>query len=172
MKEIYFAKVLIFYIHNIIIKIKKLIKNTNKNINYSTLSNKFPNNTNKSYVKLNLKTTKYINPIFDINIAIKNFANYFALILFIVKVYILVKRKQKIEKEFLSQIPGAEVTTGEELPKIPKFYIDNNAVWPNYAGYFKYNKRKKNRKHVLIVNTNDEEANKFIYNELLLFRSR
>ena len=155
-------------------------RNIIKNLTYSTLSNIFPKNTSKSYEYLNLKTMKCTNLIFDINIAIKNFGNWFALILAIAKIYFLGyfltkrflpineeynKRKSKIEKEFLAQIPDAKIMTQEDLQKIPKLHIEK-VVWSNYAGSFKYDKRKKNRQRGLI--TNDGEANKFTYNGLLM----
>ena len=161
-------------------------RNRIKNITFSTLSNKFAENISYSYVTLNVKTMNCRHLIFDINIAIKNFANWFALLLFIAKVVFLVhflrrkllpineeyhKRKEKIEKEFLAQIPDADIMPITELLRIPKYHIER-VIWSNYAGSFKYDKSKKKRKRYEQQKQTDGEANKFTYNALLMNRNR
>lgn len=161
-------------------------KNRIKNLTFSTLSNIFPENTSLSYIKLNLKTMKCTHLTFDINIAIRNIGNWFALLIFITKVVIFGyflrrkftpindeynKRKQKIEQEFLAQIPDAQIMTAADLARIPKYHIER-VVWGNYAGSFKYDKRKKNKKRFGQQNLTDNgEANKFTYNGLLMNRN-
>ena len=160
-------------------------KNRIKNLTFSTLSNIYPENISYSYVTLNLKTMKCKHLIFDKNIAIKNFGNWFALLLFISKVVFLIyyfrksllpineeynKRKEKIEQEFLAQIPDAEIMTYAELLRIPKYHIER-VIWSNYAGSFKYDKSKKNRKRFGQQKGMDGEANKFTYNGLLMNRN-
>ena len=160
-------------------------KNRIKNLTFSTLSNIFPENISYAYTTLNLKTMKCKHLIFDKNIAIKNFGNWLALIIFITKAVFLIyffrknlipineehnKRKEKIEREFLAQIPDAQVMTYEELARIPKYHIER-FVWSNYAGSFKYDKSKKNRKRFGQQDKPDGEANKFTYNGLLMNRN-
>ena len=132
-------------------------KNRIKNLTFSTLSNMFPENISYSYITLNLKTMKCKHLIFDKDIAIKNFGNWLALLIFISKVVFLIyylknsllpiddeykKRKEKIEQEFLTQITDAEIMTYAELLRIPKYHIER-VIWSNYAGSFKYDKSKK-----------------------------
>jgi hypothetical protein len=120
--------------------------------------------------------------IFIRDIAIKNFVNWFALILFISKVVFLVyyfrksllpiseefkKRKEKIEQEFLAQIPYAEIMAYKDLVRIPKYHIEK-VIWSNYAGSFKYDKSKKNRKRFGQKKNIDGEANRFTNNGLLI----
>ena len=160
-------------------------QNRIKNLTFSTLSNVFPENISYAYTTLNLKTMQCKHLIFDMNIAIKNFGNWLALIIFIAKSVFLIyffrkglmpineeynKRKEKIEQEFLAQIPDAEVMTYQDLLKIPKYHIER-VIWSNYAGSFKYDKSKKNRKRFGQQNKQDGEANKFTYNALLMNRN-
>ena len=161
-------------------------KNRIKNLTFSTLSNKFDDNISSSYESLNLKTMKCKHLIFDMNVAIKNVGNWLALVIFITKVVFLCyflrrkfipindeynKRKEKIEKEFLAQIPDAQVMPLSELLRIPKYHIER-VVWSNYAGSFKYDKSKKNRKRFGQQTKVDAEANKFTYNGLLMNRNQ
>ena len=157
-------------------------KNRIKNLTFSTLSNRFPDNISLAYTTLNLKVMKCTHLIFNRDIAIKNFGNWFEVILFISKVVFLVyyfrrnalpineeynKRKEKIEQEFLAQIPDAEIMTYKDLVKIPKYHIER-VIWSNYAGSFKFDKSKRNRKRFGQKDHIDAEANKFTYNGLLM----
>ena len=157
-------------------------KNRIKNLTFSTLSNFFPENTSYSFVTLNFKTMKCTHLMFDKDIAIKNIGNWIALLIFITKVVVLSyflrrkflplndeynKRKKKIEQEFLGQIPDAQIMTSEDLAKTPKNHIER-VVWGNYAGSFKYDKTKKNRKRFGKQIKDNGEANKFTYNGLLM----
>ena len=161
-------------------------KNRIKNLTFSTLSNRFPENISLAYTTLNLKTMKCTHLIFNRDIAIKNFGNWFALILFISKVVFLVyyfrknllpiseefkKRKEKIEQEFLAQIPDAEIMAYKDLVRIPKYHIER-VIWSNYAGSFKYDKSKKNRKRFGQKKAIDGEANRFTYNGLLMNKNQ
>ena len=160
-------------------------KNRIKNLTFSTLSNIFPENISLDYTTLNLKTMSCKHLIYNMDIAIKNIGNWIALILFIAKLVFIVytfrrklkpineeynKRKEKIEKEFLTQIPDAQVMTMADLARIPKYHIER-VVWSNYAGAFKYDKSKKNRKRFGQQNQTDAEGNKFTYNGLLMNRN-
>ena len=161
-------------------------KNRIKNLTFSTLANKFPENISYSYIQLNGKTMKCKHLIYDLDIAVKNFGNWFALILFLGKAVIFYyfikekfnpineeykKRKEKIENEILAQIPDAELLNQAALEMIPKYHIEK-VIWSNYAGAFKYDKNKKNRKKLGIQGQEDGEANKFTYNGLLMNKNR
>ena len=160
-------------------------KNRIKNLTFSTLANKFPENSSYSYVKLLRKTMKCKHLIYDLDIAIKNFGNWFAVILFLAKAVIFYyfirekfrpineeykKRKEKIEAEILAQIPDAQLLFEADLEKMPKYHIEK-VIWSNYAGAFKYDKNKKNKKK-LGIKEDDGEANKFTYNGLLMNKNR
>ena len=163
-------------------------RNRIKNLTFSTLSNIFPENCSYDYIELNRKLMQCKGLIYDLDIAIKNFGNWFAVILFLGKMVILSyfirekfkpitdeykKRKEKIENEILEQIPDAKLLNQEELERIPKYHIEK-IIWSNYAGAFKYDKNKKNKKRFLMQNKNqdDGEANKFTYNGLLMNKNR
>ena len=158
-------------------------RNRIKNLTFSTLANRFPENSSDSYIKLNGKTMTCKHLIYDLDIAIENFGNWFAVVLFLAKMVIFYyfirekfkpineeynKRKEKIEIEILQQIPDAKLLFLPDLEKIPKYHIEKE-IWSNYAGAFKYdkNKKKKNYKY-----KDDGEANKFTYNGLLMNKNR
>ena len=158
-------------------------KNRIKNLTFSTLANKFPDNSSYSYIKLNRKTMKCKHLIYDLDIGIKNFGNWLTVVLFLAKVIIFYyfirekfipiteeykKRKEKIENEILSQIPDAQILNQADLEKIPKYHIEKT-TWSNYAGAFKYDKNKKNKSG---IQKEDGEANKFTYNGLLMNKNR
>ena len=161
-------------------------RNRIKNLTFSTLANIFPENSSYDYIELNRKVMNCKGLIYDLDIAIKNFGNWFALILFLGKVIIFSyfirekfkpiteeykKRKEKIENEILTQIPDAKLLNQEDLEKIPKYHIEK-IIWSNYAGAFKYDKNKKNKKRFVMQNQEDGEANKFTYNSLLMNKNR
>ena len=156
-------------------------RNRIKNLTFSTLANRFTDSD--SYIKLNGKTMTCKHLIYDLDIAIKNFGNWFAVVLFLAKVVIFYyfirekfkpindeynKRKEKIEIEILQQIPDAKLLFLEDLEKMPKYHIEKG-IWSNYAGAFKYDKNKKNKKKKI---QDDGEANKFTYNGLLMNKNK
>ena len=164
----------------------KDIRNRIRNLTFSTLANVFPENSSYSYIKLNRKLMQCKHLIFDLDIAIKNFGNWFAVILFLTKTVAFSffirqkfkpitdeykKRKEKIEAEILEQIPDAVLMTQADLEKISKYHIEK-IIWSNYAGAFKYDKNKKNKKKFGIKTQDDAEVNKFTYNGLLMNKNR
>ena len=161
-------------------------RNRIKNLTFSTLANKFPENSSYSYIKLNRELMKCKSLIFDLDVAIENFGNWFAVILFIGKTIIFSffirekfrpindeysKRKEKIENEILAQIPDAVILTQFDLERIPKYHIEK-IIWSNYAGAFKYDKKKRNKKIPGAKDIDDGEGNKFTYNGLLMNKNR
>ena len=161
-------------------------RNKIKNLTFSTLANLFPENSTFDYIELNRKLMSCKSLIYDLDIAIKNFGNWFAVVLFLAKTVIFSyfirekfrpitdeykKRKEKIENEILEQIPDAKLMNQEELEKMPKYHIEK-IIWSNYAGAFKYDKNKKNKKRIGTQNQDNAEANKFTYNGLLMNKNR
>ena len=83
----------------------------------------------------------------------------------------LLKKQQKIENEILTQIPDAVILTQFDLERIPKYHIEK-IIWSNYAGAFKYDKKKRNKKIPGAKDIDDGEGNKFTYNGLLMNKNR
>ena len=157
-------------------------KNRIKNLTFSTLANTFPKNSSDSYITLNRKTMQCKHLIYDLDMGIKNIANYLAFFLLIAKSVIFVyfirekfkpindeynKRKEKIELEILEQVPDAKIMTEYELSLQHKYHIEK-IVWSNYAGAFKYDKSKKTKKKYGVKEQENAETNKFTYNGLLM----
>jgi len=156
-------------------------KNLIKNLAFSTTNNIFPKNISSSYMSLNFKTMKCTYLTFDVKVALKNIGNWLAVALFVIKVVIFGiflrkrlipmdeeynKRKQKIEQEMLTYVPNARIMTSGDLAKTKKYHIEKE-VWGNYAGAYKSDKGKKNKKITGHKKHNDNgDSNKLTYSRL------